>query len=203
MIHRKIYGIILKIQPLGEFDRLVTVFSEEYGVISVIAKGVKKITSRRGFHLDLLNIAHMDLEENGSESLPRRYLREVTPEEIFPDLKNRHEHFSAGCIIAAFIKRAVPEETPQKTLFELTKKTLRRLNQNNSAQNNAHTDPKIILSTYFLKTLRLLGHLPDTLKKRDIKPLLQKTLAYLDPEFTLNARRTLGIFSKFERTRSS
>lgn len=192
MIHKKIYGIIIKIQPLGELDRLVTVFSEEYGVISVMAKGVKKITSRRGFHLDLLNIAYMDIEEVGSENLPRRYLREVTPEEIFLTLKNRHEHFSAGCIIAAFIKRTVPEETPQKALFALTKQTLWHLNQNHGAP----SDPKTILSTYFLKTLRLLGHIPDTLKKREIKPLLQKTLAYLDPEFTLNARRTFGIFSK-------
>lgn len=199
MIHKKIYGIILKIQPLGELDRLVTVFSEEYGVISVIAKGVKKITSRRGFHLDLLNIAYMDIEEVGSENLPRRYLREVTPEEIFLDLKSRHEHFSAGCIIAAFIKRTVPEETPQKTLFELTKQTLWRLNQNHGTP----SEPKTILSTYFLKTLRLLGHLPDTLKKREVKPFLQKTLQALDPEFTLNARRTLGIFSKLESTRSS
>jgi hypothetical protein len=33
--------------------------------------------------------------------------------------------------------------------------------------------------------------------------MLGRTLLQLDPEFTLNARRTLGIFSKFERTRSS
>ncbi|MBI2639062.1 DNA repair protein RecO [Candidatus Peregrinibacteria bacterium] len=199
MIHRKIYGIIIKIQPLGELDRIVTVFSEEYGVISVIAKGVKKITSRRGFHLDLLNAAHIDIEESGSESMPRRYLREVTPEENFLNLKNSPEHFSAGCIMAAFIKRTIPEGAPQKTLFDLTQKTLRSLNQNNDAS----SDPKIILSTYFLKTLKLLGHLPGTLKKREIKPYLQKTLQALDPEFTLNARRTLGIFSKFESTRSS
>lgn len=195
MVPKKIYGIILGIKPLGELDRFLVVFSREYGMISIAAKGVKKITSHRGFHLDLLNMAHLDIEEVGIDSQPRRYLREVSTENPFSILKTNPESFSSACVIATFLKRLLPENTPQKKLFDLTKKTFEVL--------NTPADPKEVVFTYFLKTLRLLGHLPIIIKKRDLKPMLQKALTQLDPEFTLNARRTLGIFSKFESMPSS
>lgn len=39
-------GIVLKEMPLGEADKLLTVFSREQGRISVVAKGAKKPGSR-------------------------------------------------------------------------------------------------------------------------------------------------------------
>lgn len=195
MIHRKIFGIILDGKPAGDLDRLITVFSEENGVTAIIAKGVKKITSHRGFHLDLFNLAYFEIEEGGSQHNPRQYLREVTTEKNFLKLKNHPENFSAACVIASFLIRALPQRSPQKQLFHLTQKIFEALNDTR--------EPHEVLSLFFLKSLRLLGHLPSILKKRELKSMLQQTLLQLDPEFTLNARRTLGIFSKFERTRSS
>lgn len=193
MVTRKIHGIILSLKPAGDLDCLLLVFSREYGLVPVLAKGVKKITSRRGFHLDLFNYGSLEIEEIGNDIRPRRYLREITTARHFPRIKEQPEHFSAACVMASFLKRTLPQETPQKTLFDLMLKTLECLEESRN--------PHGVLSTSLLKILRLLGHLPHTLKKNQLKPALQKTLIYLDPEFTLNARRTLGIFSSLERTR--
>ena len=48
-------GVILKKTNLGEADRLLTIFTKYKGKIRALAKGVRKITSRRSPNLELLN----------------------------------------------------------------------------------------------------------------------------------------------------
>lgn len=50
IIHRKIYG---------EADRFLTIFTKHQGKIRVLAKGIRKITSKRAPHLDTLSIVSM------------------------------------------------------------------------------------------------------------------------------------------------
>lgn len=54
-------GIILKRRNFGEADRILTVFSLRQGKISVLAKGVRRITSRRAGNVELLNRVSMYL----------------------------------------------------------------------------------------------------------------------------------------------
>lgn len=57
----KVEGIVLKRVNLGEADRILSVFSLQRGKISILAKGVRRITSRRGGNVELLNRALMFL----------------------------------------------------------------------------------------------------------------------------------------------
>ncbi|MBI2622470.1 DNA repair protein RecO, partial [Candidatus Microgenomates bacterium] len=50
-------GIILKRTNFGEADRFLTVFSKRHGKIKILAKGVRRITSRRGPNIELFNLA--------------------------------------------------------------------------------------------------------------------------------------------------
>lgn len=45
-------ALVLSRRDSGEADRLVTFFSEQYGLLRILAKGVRKISSRRGGHLE-------------------------------------------------------------------------------------------------------------------------------------------------------
>lgn len=51
----KTEGIVLKRKDFGEADRILTVFTSHRGKISVLAKGVRRITSRRAGNVELLN----------------------------------------------------------------------------------------------------------------------------------------------------
>lgn len=51
----KAEAIILKRTNLGEADRLVTVFSKDRGKLTLIAKGIRRLTSRKKGHLELFN----------------------------------------------------------------------------------------------------------------------------------------------------
>src|SRR3990167_6479602 len=57
----KTEGIVLKRKSLAEADRIITVFSKHYGKISLMAKGVRKITSRRSPHIELLNYSKFSI----------------------------------------------------------------------------------------------------------------------------------------------
>ena len=54
-------GIVLKRHSVGEADRILTVFSRQLGKIRVIAKGVRKTTSRRAGHIEVFSRAVMTL----------------------------------------------------------------------------------------------------------------------------------------------
>ncbi|MDO8573324.1 MAG: DNA repair protein RecO [Candidatus Daviesbacteria bacterium] len=57
----RVEGVILKRRNLGEADRILTVFTHQKGKITVLAKGVRRITSRRGGNVELLNRSLMYL----------------------------------------------------------------------------------------------------------------------------------------------
>lgn len=57
----KVEGVILKRRNFGEADRILTVLSYQKGKITVLAKGVRRITSRRGGNVELLNRSLMYL----------------------------------------------------------------------------------------------------------------------------------------------
>jgi DNA repair protein RecO len=53
LMENKTAGIVLKKQNFGEADRILRIFTRELGVISAIAKGVKKTSSKKGGCLEL------------------------------------------------------------------------------------------------------------------------------------------------------
>lgn len=55
MRNYKAEGIILKRTNFGEADRILTIYTKQYGKLRVLAKGVRKINSRRGGNLELFN----------------------------------------------------------------------------------------------------------------------------------------------------
>lgn len=51
----KTEGVILKRLNYGEADKILTIFTRHYGKIRALAKGVRRITSRKGGNLELFN----------------------------------------------------------------------------------------------------------------------------------------------------
>ena len=57
----KTEGIILKRTNFGEADKILTIYTRHFGKIKVLAKGVRKTTSRKSGHLELFNWAQIYL----------------------------------------------------------------------------------------------------------------------------------------------
>lgn len=57
----KVEGIILKRSNFAETDKIITVFTKRLGKIKVLAKGVRRIHSRRAPHLEMFNYVELML----------------------------------------------------------------------------------------------------------------------------------------------
>lgn len=57
---------MLRMRPLGEADRIVTLFSRERGKLSAVAKGVRKTRSKFGARLDFFSRVSLMLHEGKS-----------------------------------------------------------------------------------------------------------------------------------------
>lgn len=55
----RLHALILRHQPLGEADQVLTVFSRERGKQRVLAKGARKPTSRKAGHLELFCVVDL------------------------------------------------------------------------------------------------------------------------------------------------
>lgn len=53
-------GFVVRRINLGEADRFVTILTKNNGKVEVLAKGVRKITSRRSSHIELLNLVRFN-----------------------------------------------------------------------------------------------------------------------------------------------
>ena len=121
---QRLKGLSLKVGPLGENDRLLTILSKEKGISRLAIPGARKPKSRLGatspFNLLDLNI------------VGKKNLRRVTQIKIlksYGNLGKNIETLSAAQAISELIMIMVGNEDPQKDLLKLVLIHLNRLNE--------------------------------------------------------------------------
>lgn len=77
-------GVVLKSFNHKDSDKIYTIFSKDLGKISVWAKGVRKISSRRAGNLDTLNLVKVGLSEG---DFGKRYVQEAVLVNSFSKIK--------------------------------------------------------------------------------------------------------------------
>ncbi|MBI2011826.1 DNA repair protein RecO [Candidatus Daviesbacteria bacterium] len=136
-------GLILKRSNFGEADRVLTVLTDRYGKISVIAKGVRRITSRRAGNVELLNRVKLHLFKAKNYNLT-----EAESIETFPKLKENLTLSTTAFHILELIDRLTAEEQKSPKLYELSISIFRILEQN---------PRQIFIRGFEVKILSLLG----------------------------------------------
>ena len=118
----KTEGIILKRRNFGEADRILTVFTLQKGKISVIAKGVRRITSRRAGNVELLNRVIMFLYQG--QGMP--ILTEAEGIESFENLKSDLVLSTVAFHIIELVDKLTAENQENRVLYEHLVNVLKR-----------------------------------------------------------------------------
>ena len=119
---QRVKGLSLKVGPLGENDRLLTILSEEQGITRLAIPGARKPKSRLGATSPF---NFLDLHIIGKKNLKR-----VTQIKILKSYANLGKHIetlSAAQAIAELIMMLVGTEDPQQGLLDLVLLHLNRL----------------------------------------------------------------------------
>jgi DNA repair protein RecO (recombination protein O) len=116
-------GIILKGQPLGETDRLVTVLSSEHGLIRAIAPGARKHKSRLRGRSELFVVNNLLIVKG--RSLDK--IIQADTVYTYPGLSRDLGKLAAAQYLAEVVLALALSEQPQMELYELINEHLRRL----------------------------------------------------------------------------
>lgn len=142
----KAEGIILKRQNFGEADRILTVFTKKYGKIKILAKGVRRITSRRGPNVELFNLVTLFIHQGRNFDL----LTEAQVQNAFSRIRKNLELVGLAYHICELVDGLCPEHQPHPKVFDLLVKTLAELESG-------------LISKFEIDLLQELGFLPPSI----------------------------------------
>src|SRR3989338_5449996 len=122
----KTEGIILKRKDFGEADRILTVFTLQRGKISVLAKGVRRITSRRAGNVELLNRSILYLHQG--KGMP--ILTEAQTLQSYQKIKEDLTLSTYAYHIIELVNKLTAENQGNRILYEHLVSVLQRLSRN-------------------------------------------------------------------------
>ena len=121
----KATGINLKSMPLGEADRLLTILTQEFGLVQAVAPGVRKQNSKIGGRSGLFVVNELLIAKG-------RSLDKITQAETiesYPALSQDLGKLAASQYLAEMAMCQALSEQPQTELFYLLNEHLKRLEQ--------------------------------------------------------------------------
>lgn len=136
-------GIILKRHNFGEADRVITVLTDRFGKISIAARGVRRITSRRAGNVELLNRVNLQLFKGKGYTLI-----EAQSLETFETLKSNLTLSTIAFHLIELTDKLLLEDQPTKKAYSLLLTALRFL-ENSPRQ--------IFVRAFEIKMLSLAG----------------------------------------------
>jgi DNA repair protein RecO (recombination protein O) len=142
-------GVILKQSKLGEFDKIVTIYTPEFGKLRAVAKGACRPKSKLGGNIEPLTHSLMLLAKG-------RNLDIVTQSQTingFLALKSDLWRMACGLYILELIDSFTVEGGENRSLFDLLLDTLNQLSEPDSNE--------AILRYFELHLLNYLGYRPQ------------------------------------------
>ena len=141
----KTEGIILKRSNFGEADRLLTIFTKNHGKIRVIAKGVRKITSRRGGNLELFNYVSVYL--NNGKSIDS--LVEVEVVKSFSEWRKEIKAVGVAYYLCELVDKLTAEGQEHYQVFNLLRNSLSELDECNYTELVVNFEKELITELGF------------------------------------------------------
>jgi DNA repair protein RecO (recombination protein O) len=144
-------GVVLRVQKLGEADRIITLLTQRHGKVRAVAKGVRRTSSRFGGRLD--PFCHVDVQFHTGRSLD--IATQVASLDAFASpLVADYGRYTAACAVTETAEKLTfGEGEPALRLYLLLVGALRAL---------AHTsrDSGLVLDAFLLRAMAFAGWAP-------------------------------------------
>lgn len=141
-------AIVLKSSKFRDADKIFTLYTKSEGKISAIARGVRKISSRRAGNLDSLNVISVKIiESNGGF----KNIEEVKTLQSFRGLKGDFEASKRAYFVLELVHRTVEEGEKDEKLYELIVKALKLLS-------TPKCDPDLAVIYFEISFMKELGY---------------------------------------------
>jgi len=145
--YNKTEAIVLGHHDFGEADKIVTLYTKEFGKLRAVARGVRRIKSRFGSSMELFSHNHLMLYMRGKKDL---YL--ITGSNIvraYKELRENLDLFITGSCVAELVDKLIEPEEPNRPLFSLILETFRQIPKQ---------DRDVIIAIFVTKILANAGY---------------------------------------------
>lgn len=160
----KTEAVVLRKKDLLNRDVLISFFSQNLGRLTVFAKGVKKITSRRSPHLQTGNLINVIISHKND----RYYLQESQLISGFSELKKDEDKIKQLYLFLFILDRLLPENQKETKVYNLTKNFLIDLTKSSKV--------KTITVKYLTDIMMLLGYLDKKISFVELKSLIEEII---------------------------
>ena len=144
-----VHAIVLKRANVGEADRIVTIFSKEYGRMKVVAKGIRCVHSRRAPYLEVFSGVSLMLHKGKTWDS----VTQASPIHAFSRLRESLPRVSAGYYFCELVDALTPEHQEHRDVYTLLVGALTQLND------VTQVNPIVVSEQFALELLRNLGYL--------------------------------------------
>ena len=148
-------GIILSRKNYGEADRILTVFSKTHGKITLLAKGIRRLTSKKRGHLENFSQVKFSATDNKGFDL----MTEVGTINSFLKVRSNLNKVSLAYYFCEVVNKITREGEKQSSVYDLLTSSLEQL--------ETVKNLKILRKDFILKLLIDLGYWPETKKMLD------------------------------------
>lgn len=155
-------GIVLRRRDLGEADRILTVYTAEFGKRALVARGSRKTTSRIAGQLEPFSLVRLYVARTRGLDI----ISQAQAVEVYPYMRANEIAVTVAGIFSELMDWMTPDEQPNGGLFDLLQASLTLLDNGR--------DPALVSIAFELGTLRLLGYRPELYRcgvcARDLEP---------------------------------
>ena len=151
-IHRT-HAIVLRTRKVRESSKIVVFFTNKCGKISAIAKGAFRPKSKFGSSLELFTRSSIIFYKKENRELHTLSHSETL--EAYQGIKDDVFKLAYASVAGEMVERLLPTEEPNEALFGLLASVLAEISLAERSQ------LEVILSSYELKTLYLVGYGPQ------------------------------------------
>lgn len=168
----RLEGVVIRRKNFGEADRILTLFTKTHGKVKVLAKGVRRITSRRGPNIELFNQVEISVHKGKTFDI----LTEAQVLNTFPQIRKNLDLVGLGFHICEIVDGLCPEHQSHPRVYELILEVLNELDSG-------------LVHSFEKNLLTELGYLPKEHKELDTTLFIEKIL-----ERRLKTRRIISRF---------
>jgi DNA repair protein RecO (recombination protein O) len=151
----RVEAVVLRRVAFGEADRVLVLFTRERGKQAVVAKGIRRITSRMAGHLELFTRADIQLAKGANLDV----VTQADTLDAFRHLREDLDRTSTAYYVVELADALTEEGEEHQELFELLTATFRALETTESS--------RLVAAHYTLRLLDVSG----------FRPVLQRCVA--------------------------
>ena len=141
----KLQAIVLKRTNFGEADRLVTVFTPDYGKLTLLAKGIRRLTSRKKGHLELFTQVKLQVAVGKNLDL----ITEAETINSFSKLRQNLNRVRIAYLFSELVNELTAENQEHREVYDLLLANLNQLDQS--------VAPKDLIENFEKNLLQILG----------------------------------------------